>query len=152
MMCSSKWRDTNSYDENIVNRNTIPLQSSIQYDGFMNNYFYPLETKKQKKIQHIINADFSYTIANNPINSEKEIFMSILINSNKDGIKQIKKCLDIIIVLDISGSMSSTLGRENNSTIENSCLSLAKDSVKKLFNKLKTISNNSNSYFNFYRY
>jgi len=95
----------------LENRNDIPPPSSIQYDGFFNNYYFPLENDNDKDISksNIINADVSFKLQRNIINNKEENYISILLNSNRDGKKEITKSLDIVVVLDISSSMSSCL-------------------------------------------
>lgn len=119
MECCSKFRDINTFEYMLVT-NSLPAPNTIKYDGFLNNYFYPLENICCDN-KNLINTDISYAIIKNLMNSKEEIFISLLLNSKKDGIKIITKSLDIAVVLDVSGSMSSYLKTDDSK--QECCLS-----------------------------
>lgn len=48
MICASRFRDCNNFKNSIENDQTPP-QSSIQYDGFFNSYFFPLGVQQVDK-------------------------------------------------------------------------------------------------------
>lgn len=147
MNCCSKFKDVNTFG-NMLLSNTFPLPNSIQYDGFFNCYFYPFENNSNdnKNNKDLINADISYSIQRNPVNLKDELFISLLLKSQSDGIKKIFKSLDIVVILDVSGSMSSFL--QTNKTSQGSCLNLAKDAIKKLLGKLESLEKNTGEHGN----
>jgi len=147
-----------------VKYGNIPTKSSIQYDGLFNSYFFPVKkldgncSSNKKKEENSIGARISYSKELNILNSNdilninsknknEEIFISILINCLKDGVKEITKSLDVVIALDISGSMSSNLPITSEETKPLSCLELAKAAIKDLNQKFISLVN-KNKYSN----
>jgi uncharacterized protein (DUF58 family) len=65
---------------------------------------------------------------------ENEHFLGLILKSNRDGQPRTETPLQLVVVLDISGSMDSSLSRRNKS---NSRLSLAIQAIKLLFDKLR---------------
>jgi len=142
MMCASKFRDINNFSNSSKIR--VPHPSSLPYDGLFNYNFFPVEINKNKinkknYVEPLVNAHFSFTKETHPITSNEEFFLSILMESKKDGIKEITKSLDLVIVLDNSGSMGSSLPNINKNSHSLTCLELAKESIKKLNKKFYEI-------------
>ena len=101
-------KDINNFRENIK-YGYLPLVTDITYEGlFYDYYFY---TGEQEPCDELFCPSYSYAISINPLTGEKEYYLSVGLNS---GIKEsdfARKKLNLIVVLDISGSMSSKFNR-----------------------------------------
>lgn len=125
VLCSAF--DVNNFEENIAMKK-LPKSSTLSYDGLMNTYYYPISTKET---QNHFNVEFSFVEVKNPLDGNDETFLGCLVKSKYDGVGCRNRPIDIVFILDISGSMSCSLGRSSDS-----CLSLAKNAILKLANKL----------------
>ncbi len=140
-------KDINNFRENIK-ENYLPLVSDITYEGLFYDYYF--DTGEKGECEKLFCPSYSYAVANDPISDEKEYYLSVGLNS---GIKEKdfqRKNLNLVIVLDISGSMSSSFRsyhydqfgtRKDASEIEEeankSKMQLANESVVALINHLK---------------
>lgn len=98
-------KDVNSFRENIKN-GYFPISTDITYNGLFYDYYF--ETKKSdEKSDKMFYPSYSLATSKDPISNETEYFMTVGLNSNiKESDFQRKK-LNLVVVLDISGSMSS---------------------------------------------
>src|SRR5438105_1810285 len=105
------------YDD-MVNKKTIPPEGSINYLGVFNEYAEP--HKKEDKILSL-KTSLAYASDNldekNDLNSNETFFIGCQLTSKFDGIGNRSMPLDLVIILDVSGSMSSNLEGENSSCI-----------------------------------
>jgi len=95
-------KDINNFYKNIEN-NYLPLPTDITYEGLFYNYFF--DTGETKECTELFCPSYTYAISNDPISSQKEYYISVGLNS---GIKETdfhRKKLNLVIVLDNSGSM-----------------------------------------------
>jgi hypothetical protein len=79
-----------------------------------------------------ISVEFSYANVLNPIDNRKETYLGCLIKSKYDevGARDLPK--DIVVILEISGSLTGSLRKSKDS-----CPSLAKKAISKTFIKIK---------------
>ena len=101
-------KDINNFRENIKN-DYLPLPTDITYEGLFYDYYF--DTGEKEECLKLFCPSYSYAISNDPFSEEKEYYLSVGLNS---GIKESdfqRKKLNLIIVLDISGSMSSSFNR-----------------------------------------
>ncbi len=101
-------KDINNFRENIRN-GYLPLPTDVTYEGLFYDYYF--DTGEKEDCQKLFCPSYSYAISNDPFSEEKEYYLSVGLNS---GIKESdfqRKKLNLVIVLDISGSMSSSFNR-----------------------------------------
>ncbi len=97
-------KDINNFRRNIEN-NYLPLSTDITYEGLF--YCYYFDTGEKEECKEMFCPSYSYAITKDPFSQKKEYYMAVGLNS---GIKESdfeRKKLNLVIVLDISGSMSS---------------------------------------------
>jgi len=134
MKCvSSGAKGIANFSENIKS-DYLPPTSSIQYEGIFYDYFFETVDEQEK----LFKANFNYAETKDPINNEKEYYISFGMTGKTDGKGFYKHggrpYLNLVIVLDISGSMSSPFRyREPNAP---SKLEVAKESILTLLNHL----------------
>ncbi len=128
-MCCSAVSNANTYRARLE-MGEFPSLSSLTYEGKINENTYPIENRETERM---LSAEFSNASFINPINNKKEIFIGALTKSRCDGVGKRDCNIDILIVMDISPSMDSALGKSNKS-----CLSLAKTASIKLLDQLKS--------------
>jgi Ca-activated chloride channel family protein len=97
-------KDVNNFRENIE-KDFLPLPSDITYEGLFYDYFF--DTGATKACDKLFCPSYSYAISKDPISEKDEYYLSVGLNS---GIKESdfkRKKLNLMVVLDISGSMGS---------------------------------------------
>ncbi len=127
MLFYSAVRNANTYVAKIEMGEFSSL-SSLTYAGKLSENNYPLASRETEKL---MSAEFSNASFHNPVTNKKEVFVGALTKSKYDGVGKRDSNIDILLVMDISGSMGSNLGKSNKS-----CLSLAKVACVKLFDQL----------------
>jgi Ca-activated chloride channel family protein len=97
-------KDTNNFGANIDN-GYLPKLDSITYEGqFYNHYF---DTGLNgKECKELFCPSYSSAKRLNTFSNEEEFFLSVGLNSGIDEKKFKRKKLNLVVVLDISGSMS----------------------------------------------
>ena len=97
-------KDVNNFRKNIEN-GYFPILTDITYNGLF--YDYTFDTGNKGESKELFSPSYSCAVSNDPISNEKEYYMTVGLNSNiKESDFQRKK-LNLVVVLDISGSMSS---------------------------------------------
>ncbi len=97
-------KDSNNFDDNIKN-GYLPKLKSITYEGvFYQHYF---DTYKKSPCENLFCLSYSTATTQNLFSGEKEYYLSVGLNSNIKASDFKRKVLNLIVVLDISGSMSS---------------------------------------------
>ena len=97
-------QDINNFRENIEN-NFLPLHTDITYEGLFYDYFF--DTGKSQECQKLFCPSYSYAISEDPFSKNNDYYLSVGLNS---GIKESdfqRKKLNLVIVMDVSGSMGS---------------------------------------------
>lgn len=135
-------KNINNFRENIKN-GYFPISTDITYNGLFYDYYF--ETGKQKESNELFSPSYSMAISNDPISSQKEYYMTVGLNSNIKQSDFKRKKQNIVVVLDISGSMSSPLSSyyyDGNNSIfsklekNKSKMELANESVNLMIDKL----------------
>ncbi|KHO46090.1 MAG: hypothetical protein QS98_C0005G0037 [archaeon GW2011_AR3] len=101
-------KDINNFRENIRN-GYLPVPTDITYEGLYYDYFF--DTGEAKPCDKLFCPSYSYAISKDPLSKEDEYYLQVGLNS---GIKEAdfqRKKLNLVIVLDISGSMSSRFNK-----------------------------------------
>ncbi len=101
-------KDINNFRKNIEN-NYLPLPTDITYEGLFYDYYF--DTAKQEQCDELFCPSYSYAVSADPFSGKDEYYLSAGLNS---GIKEAdfqRKKLNLVVVLDISGSMGSPFDR-----------------------------------------
>jgi len=101
-------RDINNLRENIKN-NFLPIPTDVTYEGLFYDYLF--DTGAQTPCQKLFCPSYTSAISKDPFSGKDDYLLSVGLNS---GIQQkdfARKKLNLLIVLDISGSMSSPFNR-----------------------------------------
>lgn len=135
-------KNIENFRENIKN-GYFPISTDITYNGLFYDYYF--ETGKAKESSELFSPSYSMAISKDPISAEKEYYMTVGLNSNIKQSDFKRKKQNIVVVLDISGSMESPLNSyyydENNSIFSNlkknkSKMELANESVNLMIDEL----------------
>ena len=97
-------KDVNNFRENIKN-DYLPIPSDITYEGLFYNYFF--DTGKKEECTKLFCPSYSTAVSRDPLSEQPEYYLSVGLNS---GIKESdfqRKKLNLVVVMDISGSMGS---------------------------------------------
>ena len=140
-------KDISNFRENIKN-GYFPISTDITHNGLFYEYYF--DTGKKTESEDLFSPSYSCAISQDPISYKKEYYMTVGLNSNiKESDFQRKK-LNLVVVLDVSGSMSSPFysyyydGFSNNKNKDSqneddkkSKMEIANESVNILIDKLK---------------
>jgi len=95
-------KDISSFRENI-NNSYLPLPSDLTYEGLFYDYYF--ETGAAQECNKLFCPSYSYALSRDPFSGERQYYLSLGLNS---GIKDFqRKKLNLMVVLDYSGSMGS---------------------------------------------
>lgn len=111
-----------------LHSNVQITDSNITYQGCFNEHFYDLGKPEQSKL--VVLQNYS-AIVTNPLTQNKEIFVASFFKSCLDGRPRGNQPIDIVVILDISGSMSCRV--TNNSNRQK--IDLAKSTIVQLYEK-----------------
>ena len=120
-----------TYTKQTMSSNNVPSSTTLTYEGLFSESYFKIN-KKEKN--YINNIEISSAHIINPLTNEKETWIGLQTKSKYDG-EGIREPIDICILIDISGSMSSTV--DNNM----SRLDMAKNSVLKFISNIKDKDN-----------
>lgn len=101
-------KDINNFRENIEN-GYLPLPTDVTYEGLFYDYYF--DTGDSGDCDSLFCPAYSYAVAGDPFCGVREYYLAVGLNS---GMKQSdfeRKKLNLVIVLDISGSMDSAFDR-----------------------------------------
>ena len=138
-------KDANNFRENIKN-GYFPISTDITYNGlFYDYYFDTTSSNKQTDETQIFSPSYSTAVSKDPVSKENEYYMTVGLNSNIKESDFIRKKLNLVVVLDISGSMSSSFnkyyydGKENEYEEDKSKskMTIANEAVNILIDQLK---------------
>jgi len=101
-------KDINNFRQNIA-RDYLPLPTDITYEGLYYDYFF--DTGQSEQCEKLFCPSYSYALSKDPISNEEEHYLQVGLNSNIKESDFERKNLNLVIVLDISGSMSSSFTR-----------------------------------------
>jgi len=101
-------KDINNFRENITN-GYFPTPTDITYEGLFYDYFF--DTGQKQPCFELFCPSYSLAYSKDPVSDKGEYYMAVGLNS---GIKEedfARKKLNLVIVMDISGSMSSAFNK-----------------------------------------
>lgn len=97
-------QDVGNFRENIEN-GFLPLPTDITHEGLFSEYYF--DTGQKEECEALFCPSYTTAISEDPISGETDHYVSVGLNS---GIKEddfARKKLNLVVVLDISGSMGS---------------------------------------------
>jgi Ca-activated chloride channel family protein len=97
-------KDIANFRENIKN-DYLPIPSDITYEGLYYDYYF--DTGVIEPQDKLFYPSYSSAVSRDPISGEVEYYLSVGLNSGLKASDFERKKLNLVIVLDISGSMSS---------------------------------------------
>jgi len=97
-------KDINNFRENIKN-NYLPLPTDMTYEGLFYGYYF--DTGQTKSCNKLYCPSYNYAVTRDPFSNKTEYYLSVGLNSGMKESDFERKKLNLVIVLDISGSMSS---------------------------------------------
>ncbi|MFP4026721.1 MAG: vWA domain-containing protein [Candidatus Brocadiia bacterium] len=141
-MATGGAKDVNTMRENIKNGYLL-RPSAITCEGLFYDYYF--DTGTPVKTDKLFAPAYSMAISPDPLSDEKEFFMTVGLTSNIDVSEFQRKKLNLVIVLDISGSMSSAFSRyyydgpstKKKKATYGSKISLARDALRGTVKQLK---------------
>jgi len=95
-------KDINNFRENIEN-NYLPLPTDITYEGLFYDYYF--DTGQSEECQKLFCPSYSYAVSRDPLSGEEEYYLSVGLNSGMKERDFARKKLNLVIVMDVSGSM-----------------------------------------------
>ena len=112
-------KDADNFYENIK-QGYLPKLEAMTYEGvFYDHYF---KAPKAKQCKALFCPAYSSAISQNPFTEKNEYYLAVGLDSHIKQDDFARKRLNIVVVLDISGSMSSPFNRyyyDQNRRIEN---------------------------------
>lgn len=131
--------NVDNFRENIKN-NYLPITTDITYNGLYSEYYF--DTGDQtKKSNEMFYPSYSCAVSTDPLSKEQEYYLSVGLNSNIKESDFNRQKLNVVIVLDISGSMSSSFrsyyyDKESKKSDNKSKMKIAEECINDLIDKL----------------
>lgn len=97
-------KDINNFRENIEN-GYVPLPTDITYEGLFYDYYF--DTGKKETCEKLFCPSYAMAVSEDPFSEDDDYFLSVGLNSGLKESDFERKKLNLVIVLDISGSMGS---------------------------------------------
>ena len=133
-------KDINNFRDNIKD-GYFPLAHDITYEGIFYDYYFDTNTNSVKGEEDLFYPSASTAISKDTMSNEDDYYLTVGLNSNIKASDFERKKLNLVIVLDISGSMISSIDdyyydfNENNKE-HKSKMRLANESVNLLIDQL----------------
>ena len=131
--------NVDSFRENIKN-DYLPITTDITYNGLYSEYYF--DTGDQtKKSNEMFYPSYSCAVSTDPLSKEQEYYLSVGLNSNIKESDFNRQKLNVVIVLDISGSMSSSFSsyyydKGSKESDDKSKMKIAEECINDLIDKL----------------
>jgi len=100
-------KDADNFYENIK-KGYLPKINSITYEGVFYDHYFDI---KKQKCNELFCPSYESAVRKNPYSDKKEYFVSVGLNSNLDMSRFKRPPLNLVVVLDISGSMGSAFNK-----------------------------------------
>ncbi|MCJ7514798.1 MAG: VWA domain-containing protein, partial [Dehalococcoidia bacterium] len=138
-------KDINNFRENIKH-GYLPLPTDMTCEGLY--YCYYFDTGQTKSCNKLYCPSYSYAVTRDPFSNKTEYYLSVGLNSGMKESDFARKKLNLVIVLDISGSMSSPFNEYYYDRLGNQVeldwmernkqkIEVAKDAVMSVLDQLK---------------
>lgn len=138
-------KNIENFRQNIKN-GYFPISTDITYNGLFCDYYF--DTGVSQKTDDLFSPAYSKAVSSDPISGKNEYYMTVGLNSNIKQSDFKRKKQNIVVVLDISGSMDSSMDsyyydRNNKSILDyvkpdtyKTKMQLANESVNLMLDKL----------------
>lgn len=97
-------KDINNFRENIQN-DYLPLPTDITYEGLFYDYYF--DADRPDECEELFCPSYTSAISADPFSNDENYYLAVGLNSNIKESDFERKKLNLVIVLDISGSMGS---------------------------------------------
>ncbi len=114
-------KDINNFRENI-DQGYLPLPTDVTVEGLFYDYYF--ENGQQAACTQLFCPSYTQATSRDPISGEAQHFLAVGLNSGLQASDFARKRLNLVVVLDISGSMGEAFNQytydnnSNNSTTE----------------------------------
>jgi Ca-activated chloride channel homolog len=96
-------KDIQNFRENIRN-SYLPLPTDVTYEGLFYDYYF--DTGDVEPTNKLYSPSYSFSVTRDPVSRQSEYYLSVGLNSGMKESDFARKKLNLVIVLDNSGSMS----------------------------------------------
>lgn len=133
-------KNIENFRENIKN-GYFPISTDITYNGLFYDYYFDTG-RNGTKSEELFSPSYSTAVSKDPISNENEYYMTVGLNSNIKESDFSRKKLNVVLVVDISGSMSSSFksyyydNKNKNAEDSKSKMKIANESVNLLIDEL----------------
>ena len=101
-------QDVNNFRANVEN-DYLPLHTDITYEGLFYDYYF--DTGRGAECKALFCPSYSYAVSADPFSGEREYYLSVGLNSGLKESDFNRRDLNLVIVLDVSGSMGAPFDR-----------------------------------------
>lgn len=95
-------KDISSFRENIK-QDYLPLPSDVTYEGLFYDYYFDIGAAQE--CNKLFCPSYSYAVSKDPLSMQPQYYLSVGLNSGITDFQ--RKKLNLVVVLDFSGSMGS---------------------------------------------
>jgi Ca-activated chloride channel family protein len=137
-------KDANAFRRNVRN-DYLPIPSALSYEGLFYDYYF--DTGDAGACSDLFCPTYSPAVTADPLSGETERYLSVGLNSGLAADSFDRKRLNLVVVLDVSGSMGSSFDRyyydqygneqEVDDAGDESKMSVAKDALAAVTEKLR---------------
>eukprot|EP00927_Polykrikos_kofoidii_P016880 TRINITY_DN17662_c0_g1_i1.p1 TRINITY_DN17662_c0_g1~~TRINITY_DN17662_c0_g1_i1.p1 ORF type:complete len:542 (+),score=90.94 TRINITY_DN17662_c0_g1_i1:90-1715(+) len=131
-------RDANSFHAAVRHGSFLPPTSSITYQGLFNQHSYYAGPPEDQALVALESR--TAWVGSRPGQHGDDAWVGCFLKSCRDGRPRDATPIDVVVVLDISGSMNGFVGEEGNvesDSVIKTRLTLAKEALCALLNKLR---------------
>jgi len=101
-------KDVGNFRENLRD-GYLPIPTDIAYEGLFYDYFF--DTGGSRPCRKLFCPSYVAAISPDPFSASRDLYLTVGLNSGLDAATFHRKHLNLVLVLDISGSMSSPFDR-----------------------------------------
>ena len=120
-----------------IDSDVMPLPGDLSFEGLFSDYYF--DTNATQECKALFCPSYSSAVSPDPISGKKEYYLSVGLNSGLQAKDLQRKKLNLVVVLDISGSMTNRFGNRRNVSDDDSLskMELAKKSLIAMTKHLK---------------
>ncbi len=134
-------KDINNFRDNVEN-GYLPIETDVTHQGLFYDYYF--DTGQSEPCEELFCPSYSQAVTEDPLSGEEEYYMTVGLNSGISASDFERKKLNLVIVLDTSGSMDEAFDQyyydDNGTEVETERrpkIEAAKDSVVALTDHLE---------------